>query len=63
MIAELSETGQYICTTFRPELIPHAESYFGVIFNATKISNVKQCECGSGVSLPLGSTTNCYRPQ
>lgn len=41
MIRELSETGQYICTTFRPELIPHAESFFGVVFNATKISNVK----------------------
>ncbi|KAK4703751.1 structural maintenance of chromosome 3 (chondroitin sulfate proteoglycan 6), partial [Phenoliferia sp. Uapishka_3] len=31
MISELSQTGQYICTTFRPELIPHAESYFGVV--------------------------------
>ena len=31
MISELSKTGQYICTTFRPELIPHAESYFGVV--------------------------------
>lgn len=41
MIKELSQTGQYICTTFRPELIPHADSYFGVIFNATKISTVK----------------------
>ena len=41
MIKELSHTGQYICTTFRPELIPHAESYFGVVFNNSKISNVK----------------------
>ncbi|KAI5476815.1 chromosome segregation protein, SudA [Pseudohyphozyma bogoriensis] len=41
MIDELSQTGQYICTTFRPELIPHAESYFGVVFNNSKISNVK----------------------
>lgn len=44
MISELSESGQYICTTFRPELIPHADAYFGVIFNATKISNVKKRE-------------------
>lgn len=44
MISELSENGQYICTTFRPELIPHADAYFGVIFNATKISNVKKRE-------------------
>ncbi|KAM0746239.1 structural maintenance of chromosome protein 3 [Meredithblackwellia eburnea MCA 4105] len=41
MIDELSQNGQYICTTFRPELIPHAESYFGVVFNNSKISNVK----------------------
>ncbi|KAL8278388.1 hypothetical protein RQP46_009280 [Phenoliferia psychrophenolica] len=41
MISELSKTGQYICTTFRPELIPHAASYFGVVFNNSKISNVK----------------------
>ncbi|SCV71055.1 BQ2448_3817 [Microbotryum intermedium] len=49
MIGELSQTGQYICTTFRPELIPHADAYFGVIFNATKISNVKKLtadQCG-----------------
>ncbi|SGY80329.1 BQ5605_C008g05358 [Microbotryum silenes-dioicae] len=49
MIGELSKTGQYICTTFRPEMIPHADAYFGVIFNATKISNVKKLtadQCG-----------------
>ncbi|KAK4055631.1 Structural maintenance of chromosomes protein 3 [Microbotryomycetes sp. JL201] len=42
MIRELSETGQYICTTFRPELIQHAESYFGVFFASDKISTVKR---------------------
>ncbi|KAK4057964.1 Structural maintenance of chromosomes protein 3 [Microbotryomycetes sp. JL221] len=41
MIRELSESGQYICTTFRPELIPHAESYFGVFFASDKVSTVK----------------------
>ncbi|GAA5970675.1 hypothetical protein JCM11641_007396 [Rhodosporidiobolus odoratus] len=41
MIDELSQEAQYICTTFRAELIPHADSYFGVVFNAAKISNVK----------------------
>ncbi|GAA6010091.1 hypothetical protein JCM11491_005863 [Sporobolomyces phaffii] len=41
MIDELSQEAQYICTTFRAELIPHAESYFGVVFNQSKISNVK----------------------
>ncbi|GAA6063023.1 hypothetical protein JCM10212_001802 [Sporobolomyces blumeae] len=41
MIDELSQEAQYICTTFRAELIPHADSYFGVVFNQSKISNVK----------------------
>ncbi|GAA5927291.1 cohesin subunit SMC3 [Sporobolomyces koalae] len=41
MIDELSQQAQYICTTFRAELIPHAESYFGVVFAQDKISNVK----------------------
>ncbi|GAA5914010.1 hypothetical protein JCM8208_005919 [Rhodotorula glutinis] len=41
MISELSQEAQYICTTFRAELIPHADSYFGVVFNQAKISNVK----------------------
>jgi structural maintenance of chromosome 3 (chondroitin sulfate proteoglycan 6) len=44
MIDELSQEAQYICTTFRAELIPHAESYFGVVFNQSKISNVKARE-------------------
>lgn len=57
MIKELSTTGQYICTTFRvrsslvlfltkallqPELIPHAQSYFGVFFDARKISTTRE---------------------
>lgn len=41
MISELSEEAQYICTTFRAELIPHADAFFGVVFNQAKISNVK----------------------
>ncbi|BGP39221.1 Structural maintenance of chromosomes protein 3 [Rhodotorula kratochvilovae] len=41
MIDELSQEAQYICTTFRAELIPHADAYFGVVFNQAKISNVK----------------------
>ncbi|GAA5892360.1 cohesin subunit SMC3 [Sporobolomyces salmoneus] len=42
MIDELSQEAQYICTTFRAELIPHARSYFGVVFNQAKISSVKR---------------------
>ena len=44
MISELSEEAQYICTTFRAELIPHADAFFGVVFNQAKISNVKTRE-------------------
>ena len=51
MIRELSENGQYICTTFRPELIPHAESYFGVFFAADKISTVKKRKSFFGAAL------------
>ncbi|KWU47379.1 RecF/RecN/SMC protein [Rhodotorula sp. JG-1b] len=47
MISELSEEAQYICTTFRAELIPHADAFFGVVFNQAKISNVKTCESGT----------------
>ncbi|GAA5964873.1 hypothetical protein JCM3765_005807 [Sporobolomyces pararoseus] len=42
MIDELSQSAQYICTTFRAELIPHASEYFGVIFNQSKISTVQK---------------------
>jgi len=44
MVAELSQDGQYICTTFRPELIPHAEAFFGVTFGRDKISRVDKSE-------------------
>lgn len=47
MISELSEEAQYICTTFRAELIPHADAFFGVVFNQAKISNVKTCKSGA----------------
>ncbi|GAA5985596.1 hypothetical protein JCM5350_007149 [Sporobolomyces pararoseus] len=42
MIDELSQSAQYICTTFRAELIPHASEYFGVIFNQSKVSTVQK---------------------
>ena len=37
MISELSEEAQYICTTFRAELIPHADAFFGVVFISVEI--------------------------
>lgn len=52
MISELSEEAQYICTTFRAELIPHADAFFGVVFNQAKISNVKTCESSTHDCVP-----------
>jgi structural maintenance of chromosome 3 (chondroitin sulfate proteoglycan 6) len=41
MIRSLSESAQFIITTFRPELVSHAESHWGVIFDARKVSTIK----------------------
>lgn len=61
MISELSQEAQYICTTFRAELIPHADSYFGVVFNQAKISNVKTRALPLlSLSLPLLSNRSRY---
>lgn len=42
MIKELSQDAQFIITTFRPELLAHADQFLGVIFDARKVSTVKQ---------------------
>jgi structural maintenance of chromosome 3 (chondroitin sulfate proteoglycan 6) len=41
MIQSLSSSAQFIVTTFRPELVSHAESHWGVIFDARKVSTIK----------------------
>lgn len=41
MIHELSESAQFITTTFRPELIAVCERHYGVLFNAAKISSIR----------------------
>jgi structural maintenance of chromosome 3 (chondroitin sulfate proteoglycan 6) len=41
MIEELSENAQYICTTFRPEMIQVANKFFGVIFQ-NKVSSIQE---------------------
>jgi structural maintenance of chromosome 3 (chondroitin sulfate proteoglycan 6) len=41
MIEELSENAQYICTTFRPEMIQVADKFFGVIFQ-NKVSSIQE---------------------
>ncbi|GMT17480.1 hypothetical protein PFISCL1PPCAC_8777, partial [Pristionchus fissidentatus] len=40
MIDKLSSTAQFITTTFRPELLEHAEMCYGVIFR-NKVSHIK----------------------
>jgi structural maintenance of chromosome 3 (chondroitin sulfate proteoglycan 6) len=44
MIGELGQEAQMICTTFRPEMLEHADQFWGVIFNQRKISTIKQIE-------------------
>lgn len=44
MIGELGQNAQMICTTFRPEMLEHADNFLGVIFDNRKISTIKQIE-------------------
>uniref|UniRef100_A0A915DYR6 RecF/RecN/SMC N-terminal domain-containing protein n=1 Tax=Ditylenchus dipsaci TaxID=166011 RepID=A0A915DYR6_9BILA len=39
MIHELSDSAQFITTTFRPELLEHAQNYYGVRFR-NKVSYI-----------------------
>ncbi|KAK0546817.1 Structural maintenance of chromosomes protein 3 [Tilletia horrida] len=41
MIHELSDSAQFITTTFRPEMVATAEKHYGVLFNAQKISSIR----------------------
>ncbi|KAH9942278.1 structural maintenance of chromosome protein 3 [Epithele typhae] len=41
MIHELSATAQFITTTFRPEMLATADKFYGVMFNAQKISTIR----------------------
>ena len=41
MIHELSESAQFITTTFRPELLQHADRFYGVLFNNQKVSSIR----------------------
>ncbi|KAG8933420.1 Structural maintenance of chromosomes protein 3 [Tulasnella sp. 418] len=40
MIHELSESAQFITTTFRPEMLERADKYYGVLFNNQKVSSI-----------------------
>ena len=39
MIRELSENAQFITTTFRPEMLVHADKFYGVTF-VDKVSRI-----------------------
>lgn len=41
MIGELGQSAQMICTTFRPEMLEHADAFWGVIFDTRKISTIQ----------------------
>jgi len=41
MIHELSETAQFITTTFRPEMLQRADKFYGVLFDNQKVSSIR----------------------
>ena len=41
MIHELSESAQFITTTFRPEMLVTADKFYGVTFNNQKVSTIR----------------------
>jgi structural maintenance of chromosome 3 (chondroitin sulfate proteoglycan 6) len=41
MIHTLSESAQFITTTFRPELCAQAEQFYGVFYGESKVSHIK----------------------
>lgn len=41
MIHSLAETGQFITTTFRPEMLVTADKFYGVLFNNQKVSSIR----------------------
>lgn len=41
MIHALSETAQFITTTFRPEMLVTADKFYGVLFDNQKVSSIR----------------------
>ena len=41
MIHSLASSAQFITTTFRPEMLVHADKFYGVLFNNQKISSIR----------------------
>lgn len=69
MIKSLAGTGQFITTTFRPEMLVTADKFYGVLFNNQKVSSIRSIkreeamefvDQASGVSLVLSRCTNSF---
>ncbi|QSL65683.1 hypothetical protein MERGE_002996 [Pneumocystis wakefieldiae] len=43
MLHEMSDNGQFICTTFRPEMIQTGDKFYGIVFK-NKISTIQSIE-------------------
>ena len=41
MIQSLSDSAQFITTTFRPEMLVTADKFYGVLFNNQKVSSIR----------------------
>ncbi|KAG7561878.1 hypothetical protein FFLO_02695 [Filobasidium floriforme] len=44
MIHEMSASAQFITTTFRPEMLAEANKFYGVLFDARKVSTIRTIE-------------------
>lgn len=42
MIRSLSDSAQFIITTFRPEMLASADTFFGVMFDNRKVSTIQR---------------------
>lgn len=53
LIHDLSQNAQFICTTFRPEMLQVANKFFGVMFN-NKISTISEIERSDALNFVEG---------
>lgn len=54
LLKESSESGQFICTTFRPEMLHVAEKCYGVIYGGNKTSRVEEVDRESALGFVEG---------
>ena len=54
LLKESSENGQFICTTFRPEMLHVAEKCYGVIYGGNKTSRVEEVDRDSALGFVEG---------